>query len=157
MLERVPMTASRGMRITLGAVALTAAVSFAAEPPPPQPPPWAAWFAKNTVVTDKKAYVHFFWNANDVKDRFEGKGREKDALLADAARALVALSYPKEATADAVKVDIVFVAERDEYGMPKWDTMRRVAHLEFSKKTLAQTPPSASEPRRGFDKFEVFP
>ena len=118
-------------------------------------PDWPAWFAKNTVVTDKKAYVHFFWNANDVKDRFQGK--DKDALLAEAARQLVALQYPKAATADAVRVDVVFVAERDEYGMPKWDTMKRVAHLEFSKKTLSETPPSASEPRRGFDKFEVFP
>lgn len=133
------------------ALALGAAASFAAEPSPP----WANWFAKNTVVTDKKAYVHFFWNANDVKDRFQGK--DKDALLAEAARQLVALQSPRDATADAMRVDVVFVAERDEYGMPKWDTMSRVAHMEFSKKTLAQTPPSASEPRRGFDKFEVFP
>lgn len=130
----------------LAAVAVLAAESS---------PPWPEWFAKNTVVTDKKAYVHFFWNANDVKSRFEGK--DKESLLAQSARALVALSYPKGATADAMRVDIVFVAERDGYGMPKWDSMRRVAHLEFSKKTLEQTPPSASEPRRGFDKFEVFP
>ena len=120
-------------------------------------PDWPAWFAKNTVVTDKKTYVHFFWNANDVKDRFSTNGKDKDALLAEAARQLVALQYPKAATADAMRVDVVFVAERDEYGMPKWDTMKRVAHLEFSKKTLSGTPPSAGEPRRGFDKFEVFP
>jgi len=120
-------------------------------------PDWPVWFAKNTVVTDKKAYVHFSWNANDAKDRFSTNGRDKDALLAEAARQLVALQYPKAATADAMRVDVVFVAERDEYGMPKWDTMKRVAHLEFSKKTLSATPPNASEPRRGFDKFEVFP
>ena len=121
------------------------------------PPDWPAWFAKNTVVTDKKTYVHFFWNANDVKDRFPTNAKEKDALLAEAARQLVALQFPKAATADAMRVDVVFVAERDEYGMPKWDTMKRVAHLEFSKKKLSETPPDASEPRRGFDKFEVFP
>jgi hypothetical protein len=118
-------------------------------------PPWAEWFARNTVATDKKAYVHFFWNANDVKDHLQGKG--KDALLAEAARQLVALQYPKTATADAIRVDVVFVAQRDEYGMPKWDTMRRVAHLEFSKKTLEGTRPDESNPRRGFDKFEVYP
>jgi hypothetical protein len=118
-------------------------------------PDWPAWFAKNTVVTDKKTYVHFFWNANDVKDRFQSK--DKDALLAEAARQLVALQYPKSATADAIRVDVVFVAERDEYGMPKWDTMKRVAHLEFSKKTLSETAPNPSEPRKGFGKFEVFP
>ncbi len=131
--------------------------ALAAALPAAPAPDWPAWFARNTVVTDKKTYVHFFWNANDVKDRFSTNGKEKDALLAEAARQLVALQYPKAATADAMRVDVVFVAERDEYGMPKWDTMKRVAHLEFSKKTLSQTPPDASDPRRGFDKFEVFP
>jgi hypothetical protein len=128
-----------------------------AAPAAPTAPDWPAWFAKNTVVTDKKTYVHFFWNANDVKDRFQGSARDKDALLAEAARQLIALQYPKNATADAMRVDVVFVAERDEYGMPKWDTMKRVAHLEFSRKRLSDTPPDANEPRRAFDKFEVFP
>ena len=143
----------------LGALAsgllASAALSLVALAADSQPPPrWSEWFAKNTVVTDKKAYVHFFWNANDVRDRFEGK--DKDALLAEAARQLVALAFPKDAAADAVRVDIVFVAERDEYGMPKWDTLRRVAHLEFSRKKLSETPRRAGEPRLGFDVFEVF-
>lgn len=132
------------------------AASFAALAAEPPPPRWSEWFAKNTVVTDKKAYVHFFWNAQDVRDRLSTNGKEKDALLAEAARQLVALAFPKDATADAMRVDIVFVAERDEYGMPKWDTMRRVAHLEFSRKKLSETPRRADEPRLGFDKFEVF-
>ena len=138
--------------VLLAGLALAVALR-AAEPPPP----WAEWFAKNTVATDKKAYVHFFWNANDVKDRFSTNGKAKDALLAEAARQLVALQYPKTAAADAMRVDVVFVAQRDEYGMPKWDTMRRVAHLEFSRKTLEATRPDESDPRRGFDKFEVYP
>lgn len=138
------------------ALALALAVALrAAEPAPALP--WAEWFAKNTVATDKKAYVHFFWNANDVKDRFSTDGKARDAMLAEAARQLVALQYPKTATADAIRVDVVFVAQRDEYGMPKWDTMRRVAHLEFSRKTLEATRPDESDPRRGFDKFEVYP
>jgi hypothetical protein len=142
---------ARPLRILL--LVLSLAGSLRAE----NAPDWPAWFAKNTVVTDKKAYVHFFWNANEVKDRFSGNGKDREALLAEAARQLVALQSPKTATADATRVDVVFVAQRDEYGMPKWDTMKRVAHLEFSRKKLSETAPDASEPRRGFDKFEVFP
>jgi hypothetical protein len=138
-------------------VSLLAGVLVAGSLRAAEPPPWPEWFAKNTVATDKKSYVHFFWNANDVKDRFSTDPKAKDALLAEAARQLVALEYPKAAAADAIRVDVVFVAQRDEYGMPKWDTMRRVAHLEFSKKTLAATPRGEGDPRRGFDKFEVYP
>ena len=53
------------IRLLLLAVLLASPLQ-AADPAPD----WPAWFAKNTVVTDKKSYVHFFWNANDVKDRF---------------------------------------------------------------------------------------
>ncbi|HEY1252389.1 MAG TPA: hypothetical protein VGH97_14500 [Thermoanaerobaculia bacterium] len=141
----------------LGLLLLGAFAAASALEALPSAPDWPAWFAKNTVVTDKKTYVHFFWNANDVKDRFAANGKDRDALLAEAARQLVALQYPKGATADAMRVDVVFVEQRDEYGMPKWDTMKRVAHLEFSKKTQSETAPAASDPRRGFDKFEVFP
>jgi hypothetical protein len=144
-------------RFALLASLLVCALGVARLLPAADTPAWPAWFSKNTVVTDKKTYVHFFWNANDVRDRFAGNGKERDALLAEAARQLVALQYPKGATADAMRVDVVFVAQRDEYGMPKWDTMKRVAHMEFSKKTQSETTPNPSDPRRGFDKFEVFP
>jgi len=119
-------------------------------------PDWPAWFAKNTTVTDKKTYVHFFWNANDVRDRFTGKAREP--LVAEAARQLVARQFPARAAADVVKVDVVFVAERDGYGMPKWDTLQRVAHLEGSRKKILAVPPAApfAELRRAFDRFELF-
>ena len=150
-----PGPPARGLVLVAGLGLALGAALRAAEPAPP--PPWAEWFAKNTVATDKKAYVHFFWNANDVKDRFPTDGRARDAMLAEAARQLVGLQYPKTATADSIRVDVVFVAQRDEYGMPKWDTMRRVAHLEFSRKTLEAARPDESDPRRGFDKFEVYP
>jgi hypothetical protein len=119
-------------------------------------PDWPAWFAKNTTVTDKKTYVHLFWNANDVRARFEGKDRE--ALVVEAARQLVTREFPAKSTADLVKVDVVFVAERDGYGMPKWDTLRRVAHLEGSRKRILAVPPAAapSQVRQAFDRIELF-
>jgi hypothetical protein len=119
-------------------------------------PDWPAWFAKNTTVTDKKAYVHFFWNANEVRARFDG--REREALVAEAARQLVARQFPAKSTADTFKVDVVFVAERDGYGMPKWDTLQRVAHVEGSRRKILAVPLSAppAELRKAFDRFELF-
>lgn len=119
-------------------------------------PDWPAWFAKNTTVTDKKTYVHFFWNANDVRARFSG--REREPLVAEAARQLVVRLYPPKSTADVVKVDVVFVAERDGYGMPKWDTLSRVARLEASRKKLLAVPASApfGELKKAFDRFELY-
>ena len=117
-------------------------------------PDWPAWFAKNTTVTDKKAYVHFFWNANDVRSRFQG--REGEALVAEASRQLVAREYPPRATADLVKVDVVFVTQRDNYGMPKWDSLQRYAHIEASRKKLLAAPPDAAALRKAFEKFELF-
>jgi hypothetical protein len=93
--------------------------------------PWDEWFKKNAMVTDKTDYVHFFWNAQDFRANFEVK--DKKARLAEAALELVKRLYPADATADLVKVDIVYVLERDSYGLPKWDSLQQVAHFEFLK------------------------
>ena len=119
--------------------------------------PWPSWFEKNTQVTEKADYVHILWNARDANAYLQGK--EKNRRIAEAARQLVLLVYPKGAR-DRMRVDIVFVRERDSYGMPKWDTLQRVAHLEFSKSRLLSsagpTPRGSSDPSAAFDKFEVF-
>ena len=109
--------------------------------------PWDAWFKSNTMVTDKTAYVHFFWNAQDFKGHFEVK--DKTLRLEEAALQLVSRLYPADAKANLVKVDIVYVLERDTYGQPKWDSLQQVAHFEFlrskalktakAKKTLSPT------------------
>jgi hypothetical protein len=93
--------------------------------------PWDEWFKKNALVTDKGAYVHFFWNAQDAKSNFEGK--DAKFRLADAALELVAQLHPSTSQADLAKVDIVYVLERDSYGEPKWDSLQRVVHFEFSR------------------------
>jgi hypothetical protein len=93
--------------------------------------PWDDWFKKNVIATDKLDYVHYMWNAQDARSNFEGKDRKY--RLADAAFQLVATQQPVSAKADLAKVDIVFVLERDSYGMPKWDSLQRVGHFEFSR------------------------
>ena len=51
---------------------------------------------------------------------------------------------------------LLFVAQRDEYGNPKWDTLQRVAHAEFSRKRVTEAAAGA-ELEKAFTKFEVFP
>jgi hypothetical protein len=120
--------------------------------------PWDLWFKNNALVTDKNEYVHFFWNANDFKANFEVKGKE--TRLADAAVYLVKSLFPADSKADLVKVDICYVLERDTYGLPKWDSLQRVAHMEFlrSKVTDGKKLPnfSVKDPAKVFDKFELF-
>lgn len=134
--------------------------------PPLTPPPsaavkgepaWPVWFDKNTMVTEKPAYVHILWNARDAAGYLEGK--EKKRRLAEAARQLVLLRYPK-GSRDGVRIDIVFVKDRDQYGLPKWDTLQKIAHLEFLRSRLL-TPDGAfrqasANPEEGFDKFEMY-
>jgi len=122
-------------------------------------PEWEAWFKKNVMSSDKKIYVHIFWNAQDVKARFEGKVRV--GMLAQAAVALTRLEYAKEATADIVKIDIVNVAERDEYGMPKWSSLKRIAHLEGSRAELLKwvgkpLPKKDADIQKIFTVFKLF-
>ena len=121
--------------------------------------PWDAWFKDNAMATDKSLYVHFFLNAQDFKGNLAAK--DKKRRLAETAIELVKRLYPQDAQADLVKVDIVYVLERDNYGMPKWDSLERVAHLEFLRSKILKLPPaktglSEAAMKKLFDKFEIF-
>jgi len=120
--------------------------------------PWDLWFKNNALFTDKVEYAHFFWNANDYKANFEVK--DKEAHLADAAVYLVKNLLPADSKTDLVKVDIVYVLERDSYGLPKWDSLQQVAHIEFlrSKILKGKKMPdfTVNAPAKVFDKFQLF-
>ncbi len=120
---------------------------------------WDVWFEKNVTVTDRKSYVHIFWNAANAVASLASGDRRSFALRA--ARQLAASRWPAGAAADLVKVDIVLVKERDRYGLPRWDTMKRVAHLEFSRaRLLAALPKDTPALSPGelaiFTKIELF-
>jgi hypothetical protein len=147
---------------------LTASVIHSESTPTPTPllpgkwiaakVPWDLWFKNNAHITDDTEYVHFFWNANDFKANFEVK--DKKTRLADAAVYLVKNLYPDDSKTDLVKVDIVYVLERDEYGMPKWDTMKKVLHVEFLKSKVITNKKlpnfTTIDPDKVFDKFQTF-
>ena len=116
----------------------------------------AAWFDKNVIVTKKEGYVHVFWNAQEARDPLAGP--DKSVLLARAARWLAAEKV--RAGVDRVKMDVVFVRERDRYGMPRWDTLEKVAHLEFSRAALLEGLKEGAVPEKAqmaklFEVFEV--
>ena len=118
--------------------------------------PWDLWFKDNALVTDKTEYVHFFWNANDFKANFDVK--DKETRLADAAVYLVKKLFPADSKADLVKVDIVYVLERDSYGLPKWDSLQQVAHIEFLRsKVIGKKLPdfTVKSSAKVFDKFQI--
>jgi hypothetical protein len=132
-------------------VKATAAAAPAAEPAFP-----AAWFDKNVIVTNKEGYVHVFWNAQEARDPLAGP--DKRVLLARAARRLAAEKVG--AGVDRVKMDVVFVRERDRYGMPRWDTLEKIAHLEFSRRALLEgfkegEVPEKAQMEKLFEVFEV--
>lgn len=116
----------------------------------------AAWFDKNVIVTSKQGYVHVFWNAQEARGALAGP--DKRALMARVARKLTGEKV--RAGIDRVKMDIVFVKERDQYGMPRWNTLEKVAHLEFSRKALLEglgedAVPGKEQIAKLFDVFEV--
>lgn len=131
----------------------------AAVPSDPKAPiPWDDWFARNSTVTDKGAYVHFFWNAVDVRGYFAGKAGK--ARLAQAAVQMVARLYPAGAKAGTVKVDIVFL-QRDEYGMPVLSSLNKAAHFESTRANAVKwskspKPLSGADLGKAFDKFEFY-
>lgn len=116
----------------------------------------AAWFDKNVIVTSKEGYVHVFWNAQEARGPLTGP--DKRVLLARVARKLAAEKV--RAGVDHVKMDVVFVRERDRYGMPRWDTLEKVAHLEFSREALLEglkegIVPEKAQMARLFEVFEI--
>ena len=132
-------------------VKATASVAPAAAPEFP-----AAWFDKNVIVTNKAGYAHVFWNAQEARGSLAGP--DKGVLLARVARRLTAEKVG--AGVDRVKLDVVFVRERDRYGMPRWDTLEKVAHLEFSRGALLEglkegVVPEKAQIAKLFEVFEV--
>jgi hypothetical protein len=121
--------------------------------------PWGDWFKDNANVTDNTDYVYFFWNAQDFKANLEVK--DKKRRLAEAALQLASRLFPAGAKADTVKVDIVYILERDAYNQPKLNTLQKVAHFEFHrakalKLATGKKEPSLKDLQKAFDKFVIY-
>jgi len=104
---------------------------------------WTAWFKDgNGSFKDKVDYLYFAWFAQDARPWIE-KGDSRQHF-AQGAVELVSRLGPKEASDRLLKVDIAYITAKDEYGMPKWDSLKKAAHLEG---TLANVMALAAKPR----------
>lgn len=110
--------------------------SVESEPSASSDPDWSPYFADTTMVTDKPDYVHVFWNAYGAREHLaEG---DRSGRLGRAAVQLALSQVAGSTDKDSFKVDIVYVSEKDNYGKPRWDSLKKVAHLEFSLAAVKQ-------------------
>lgn len=80
------------------------------------------------IITRKKGYVHLLWDAFPYRGP---AAPDVQAVVADLLAGPVAKKFPK---AVKVKVDVVEFPDRDEYGAPRWESIRRVAAFQALKK-----------------------
>ena len=97
------------------------------------------WMAKYVNATPRTDYVHVLIDAETLHAKLEGESNHS-AVAREAYNLVHAFHFPENA-GDLVKLDIVYFENRDNYGAPLWDSIKRIGHLEFSRKTLAQAKP----------------
>jgi|GEM_PF-3211132 len=125
----------------------TPAAAQAPASAPSDPPGKADWIAKYLISTPKEGDTPVLNAMALVKAKFEGKAAHANA--AKEALRLIHSDVLKDQTEDLVKLNVVFFPARDNYGAPLWDSMKRVAKLEFSRQALS----TATE--ADFDKDEA--
>lgn len=94
------------------------------------------WVAKYVISTKKETYSHVLIDVAPLKDKFTGGSAH--AAAAVEAVYLAQSSILDEQAPDLVKCDVVVFEGRDNYGAPLWDSMKRIGHMEFSRKDLAK-------------------
>lgn len=107
------------------------------KPNPSSIPPWTKeWTAKYVMVTPKSGYIHVLIDTDTLRSTFEGPGMHLAAAL-EALRLSQTTDLLEPAT-DLVKLDVVLFLNKDNYGSPVWDSMKPLAHFEFSAKSLSK-------------------
>ncbi len=103
---------------------------------------WTAeWKAKYVIASPKEDYTHVLIDVARMKDTFMGPPATVHAASAMEALYLSHSDILGAQSPDLVKCDVVIFEGRDNYGAPLWDSMRRIGHLEFSRKNLSQANP----------------
>lgn len=111
----------------------------------------------DVIVSPKSGYVHVLWNVASKHAAVDGpKGR---TLIPGLVARLVTEWVTKDAPSE-VRVDVVVVLERDSYGRPRWDGLRKVARLIGRRETLASwvaaNGASAEAPETLFEKVSWY-
>lgn len=97
------------------------------------------WMTKYVITTPRGDYVHVLIDTETLHARLEGADHHS-AVAREAFKLVRVFQFPKNSS-DLVKLDIVYFKNRDSYGAPLWDSVVRIGHLEFSRKSLAEASP----------------
>jgi len=82
------------------------------------------------LASKKQGYGHVLWDAFPVKEQLKA---EPLSLSAAAEALALGPGLAKMPEATRFKVDIVEFPERDDYGAPRWESIRVLAKFEVSK------------------------
>lgn len=127
----MPSTSTPAINTTEKAIAITATEARVA---------WSKkWMLKYVNVTPRADYVHVLIDSETIHQSLEGQGNH--GAVARTAYDLVHSFRFTENVPDTVKLDVVYFENRDNYGAPLWDSIKRIGHLEFSRKALALVSP----------------
>jgi hypothetical protein len=127
--------------ILVGVIALLAPLRSGAEGAPAGRTPTVQVLgleirAADVVVSPKPGYAHLLWDVFPAREavRAAAKARAQDepvfrrAVALALAQALVPKAAPGRAT---VKVDVVEFPERDEYGEPRWSSVKKLQKFDL--------------------------
>ena len=84
------------------------------------------------IITDKKTYAHLLWDAYPCREQLKCQDQDKifTLVVADLLAGPLAKKLPDALKA---KVDIVEFTERDNYGLPKWDSVRKLQKMKATR------------------------
>lgn len=91
----------------------------------------------DVIITPKAGYAHLLWDLFPYHDAVAAAAKAKSQPEADfralvvkgLAQALVPAKAPK---VKLVKADVVEFTERDEYGAPRWSSVKKVQKLQVT-------------------------
>jgi hypothetical protein len=118
---------------------------------------WSALFDDTTVMTSKESYLHLLWNMEKAIPVM-GSTTAGDFYTCAVPPLLskVAAAGMKE---DECHIDIVQILSKDQYGMPVWSSVKRIASIAVRRSAIAQLSESAKsnpdEIRKVFLKIEL--
>jgi hypothetical protein len=86
------------------------------------------------LLTKKKGYYHLLWDAFPYKTALKGGDP------AEKVPALLEWAFASKSDAKQLKLDIVEVPERDDYGAPRWETLKVIGQWECARPAKGKSP-----------------
>lgn len=101
--------------------------------------------AQDLLLTPKAAYTHVLWDVFPARTRLDAaaEGRDREGFYRDFVQALARGPYQARLGGRRLRVDVVEIPLRDEYGAPQWSSVKKLARFELpAEATLKARPPA---------------